>query len=134
MIRRCCDTSFFRQLMLGHPQAVDVWLEAVHSGCLLIVSTIVLHELLVLYYREGKPEIGRRFVSLLQKSTWVRIVPVSIPIAEKSAGYRHGLGLSTVDSVILATGVEENCDELLTTDRHFVAAESQGIVKVTLLA
>jgi Predicted nucleic acid-binding protein, contains PIN domain len=120
--------------MLGHPQAVDAWLEAVHGGCLLIVSTLVLHELLVLYYREGKPEIGRRFVSRLQKSTWVHIVPVSISIAEKSAGYRHGLGLSTVDSVILATVVEENCDELLTTDRHFVAADSQGIVKVTLLA
>ncbi|MEJ7613956.1 MAG: PIN domain-containing protein [Candidatus Fervidibacter sacchari] len=134
MTRRGCDTSFFRQLMLGHPQAVDAWLEAVHGGCLLIVSTLVLHELLVLYYREGKPEIGRRFVSRLQKSTWMHIVPVSISIAEKSAGYRHGLGLSTVDSVILATVVEENCDELLTTDRHFVAADSQGIVKVTLLA
>lgn len=134
MIRRGCDTNFFRQLMLGHPQAVDVWLEAVRGGCLLIVSTLVLHELLVLYYREGKPEIGRRFASRLQKSTWVHIVPVSISIAEKSAGYRHGLGLSTVDSIILATAVEENCGELLTTDRHFVAADSQGIVKVTLLA
>jgi len=56
------------------------------------------------------------------------------PSQKKSAGYRHGLGLSTVDSVILATVVEENCDELLTTDRHFVVAESQGIVKVSLLA
>jgi len=120
--------------MLGHPQAADVWLEAVRGGCLLIVSTVVLHELLVLYYREGKSEIGRRFVSRLQKSPWVRIVPVSISIAEKSAGYRHGLGLSTFDSFILATSVEENCDELLTTDRHFVTADSQGIVKVSLIA
>ncbi|MFN3422640.1 MAG: type II toxin-antitoxin system VapC family toxin [Armatimonadota bacterium] len=54
--------------------------------------------------------------------------------AERSAGYRHGLGLSTVDAIILATAVEEGCDEILTTDRDFIVAANQGIIGVKLLS
>jgi predicted nucleic acid-binding protein len=98
------------------------------------MSVISINEVLVVLYRQGKLAEADGFRSLIYSSPWVHIVPVSISIAEKSAGYRHGLGLSTVDSIILATAVEENCGELLTTDRRVVAADSQGIVKVTLLA
>ena len=112
----------------------QIWQDAALGQFELVMSVLSINEVLVILYRQGKLAEADRFRSLVYSSPWVRIVPVSISIAEKSAGYRHGLGLSTIDSFILATVVEENCDELLTTDRHFVAAESQGIVKVTLLA
>ncbi|MCS7191802.1 MAG: type II toxin-antitoxin system VapC family toxin [Armatimonadetes bacterium] len=133
MTRKGCDTSFFRALMNGHPDAVSIWREAVHSKLLLVVSTITVNELLTLYYRHGESETGRRIIARLIKAAWVRLIPVSIQIAFRSAGYRHGLGLSTVDAIILATVVEEGCDEILTTDRHFIIAENQGVIKVNLM-
>jgi len=134
MSRKGCDRGFFILLGAGDPRVQQIWQDAALGQFELVMSVLSINEVLVILYRQGKLAEADRFRSLVYSSPWVRIVPVSISIAEKSAGYRHSLGLSTVDSIILATVVEENCDELQTTDRHFVAAESQGIVKVTLLA
>jgi len=133
MTRKGCDTSFFRALMEGHPDAVSIWREATQGKLLLIVSTVTVNELLTLYYRHGEAETGRRILARLLKASWVRFIPVSVAIAARSAGYRHGLGLSTVDAIILATAVEEGCDEILTTNRHFLVAENQSIIKVNLM-
>jgi predicted nucleic acid-binding protein len=134
MNRKGCDSGFFILLGAGDPKVQQIWQDAASGQFELVMSVISINEVLVVLYRQGKLAEADGFRSLIYSSPWVHIVPVSVSIAEKSAGYRHGLGLSTVDSIILATAVEENCGELLTTDRHFVAADSQGIVKVTLLA
>ncbi len=134
MSRKGCDSGFFILLGAGDPKVQQIWQDAALGQFELVMSVISINKVLVILYRQGKLAEVDRFRSLVYSSPWVRIVPVSIAIAEKSAGYRHGLELSTVDSIILATVVEENCDELLTTDRHFAVAESQDIVKVSLLA
>jgi len=133
MTRKGCDTSFFRALMDGHPEAVAIWREAVQGEVLLVVSTVTVNELLTLYYRHGQGDAGRRILARLLKAAWVRFVPVSVEIAVRSAGYRHGLNLPTVDAIILATAVEEGCGEILTTDRDFLAAHDRGIINVRLL-
>lgn len=133
MTRKGCDTGFFRALVQGQSGAVSVWRDAARGAYELVVSTTSINELLTLYYRHGQTTIGRRFVNHLLHTPWVRFAPVSVEIAQRSAGYRHGLGLPTVDSIILATAVEEGCDELLTTDSHFLIAMTQGIIKVTVL-
>ncbi|MCS6859107.1 MAG: type II toxin-antitoxin system VapC family toxin [Abditibacteriales bacterium] len=134
MIRKGCDTGFFRALLNGHPTAVTFWRDAARGQCELVVSTASINELLTLYYRYGQTTVGRRFVSRLLHASWVQFTPVSVEITEQSAGYRHGLGLPTVDSMILATAVRKGCDELLTTDSHFLIAMTQGVIAVTILS
>jgi hypothetical protein len=53
--------------------------------------------------------------------------------AERAAGYRHGLGLSTVDSIIPATFVIGQCDLPVTADSDFHIVSQQNIVEVELL-
>lgn len=58
---------------------------------------------------------------------------VSVRIAEESAKYRHSLGIPTVDSLILATFILYGCKEIISTDKHFKAAEKQKLIKVKLI-
>ena len=133
MPRKGCDSGLFLLVGTGHQLAQQIWDEAALGHCELIMSTLTIHEVLVIHFRRGKAKEADKFRMLIYSSPWLRIVPVSAKVAERSAGYRHGLGLSTVDAIILATAVEESCDEILTTDRHFLVAENQGIIKVNLL-
>jgi predicted nucleic acid-binding protein len=134
MTRKGADTGFWLQLGAGHPQAVGIWKDAVAGKVEWVVSTTSINELLVFYYRRGKPLIGERLVNRWIRAAGVRLVAVSAEIARRSAGYRHGLGLPTLDSMILATVVLEGCDELLTTDSHFLIAMTQGIIAVTIIS
>ncbi|MFN4179133.1 MAG: type II toxin-antitoxin system VapC family toxin [Armatimonadota bacterium] len=133
MNRKGCDSGFFLLLGTGHPLAQQVWYAAVTGNFELVMSTLSIHEVLVIHFRRGKTREANGFRKLIYSVPWLRVVPVSAKIAERSAGYKHGLGLSTVDSIILATAVEEGCDEILTTDRDFITAANQGIIKVHLL-
>ena len=133
MTRKGCDSGFFLLLGFGHLLAKQIWQEAAAGNYNLVISTLTIHEVLVIHFRRGKTKEAEGFRRLIYSAPWLRIVPVSSSIAERSAGYRHGLGLSTADSIILATAVEEGCDELMTTDRHFAIAANQGIIKVNLL-
>ncbi|MCS6859109.1 MAG: PIN domain-containing protein [Abditibacteriales bacterium] len=134
MTRKGTDTGFWLRLGVGHPQAVGAWKDAVAGNMELLVSTVSISELLAFYYRHGKPLIGERLVRRWIRAAGVRLVIVTEDIAWRAGGYRHGLGLPTVDSVILATAVMEGCDELLTTDSHFLIAMTQGVIAVTVLS
>jgi len=59
---------------------------------------------------------------------------VSEAVADRAAGYRHGLGLPTVDSLILASFVEENCELVLSVDGYFRMAGERGVAQVSMLA
>ena len=133
MTRKGCDSGFFLLLGTGYLTAQQIWLEAASGGCELVMSTLSIHEVLVIHYRRGKVKEAREFRRLIYSAPWLRIVPVFPSIAERSAGYRHGLNLPTVDAIILATAVEEGCEEILTTDRDFLAAHDRGVINVRLL-
>jgi predicted nucleic acid-binding protein len=98
-----------------------------------VLSTLTINELLTHYYKRGRGAEAKQFIVLIGSLDNARFVPVDETIAEHSAGYRHGLGIPTVDSVILATFVDAGCDLMLTTDPHMQRADAQGIIKVVLL-
>lgn len=133
MTRKGCDSGFFLLLGTGHQLAQQIWREATLRHCELVMSTLSIHEVLVIHFRRGKVKEANKFLRLIYSAPWLRIVPVSVKIGERSAGYRHGLGLPTVDAIVLATAVEEGCDEVLATDSHFLIVQNQGIIKVNLL-
>ena len=63
----------------------------------------------------------------------IEVIPVSVEIAARSARYRHGLSLPTVDSVILATFLECGCEKMLSTDEDFRIVDEQKVLPVEFL-
>lgn len=60
----------------------------------------------------------------------ISLLPVSERIAEISASYRFGLGIPTIDSLILTTFIVQKCDKVVSTDADFLIAKKQGIIDV----
>lgn len=99
-----------------------------------IVSTVTINEILVYSYKRGIPqERAQQWLSLLQETSRIEIVPVSVAVAVRSAPFRHSLGLSTVDSIILATFIESGCQIMMTADSDFLTAHRQNVITVEVL-
>ncbi|MFZ4658996.1 MAG: type II toxin-antitoxin system VapC family toxin [Caldilineaceae bacterium] len=128
------DTGYFINYVSNHPRALQIWQELEAGQHILIVSTLTINELFVYFYRRGIPqERVQRLLSLLQETSQIELTPVSVPIAVRSAPYRHSLGLSTVDAVILATFVETGCELMVTADSDFKTARHQQVIPIELL-
>ena len=69
----------------------------------------------------------------MQELPSITVVPVSVAIATDSARYRAGVGLATVDSIILATFLASGCELALTTDSDFSIINERNILPVEIL-
>ncbi len=127
------DTGFFVAYPNNHPRALQVWQELVDGLHKLVVSTLTINEILVYFYRRGDGGRGQEWVDLMVEADSIEVVPASIKIAASSAQYRHGMGLPTVDSVILATFLDRQCDKMLSSDADFRVVEEQQVLPVELL-
>ena len=77
MTRKGCDSGLFLLLGTGHQLAQQIWDEAALGHCELIMSTLTIHEVLVIHFRRGKAKEADKFRMLIYSSPWLRIVPVS---------------------------------------------------------
>lgn len=127
------DTGFFIAYANNHPRAVEIWNELIDGQHRLIVSAVTINEILVYFYRRGGSDKGQEWVQLMIETETIDVIPVSIEIAVHSARYRHGIGLPTVDSVILGTFLINECQKILTTDSHFHIVDRQKILPVEFL-
>ena len=122
------DTGLLIALANKLPEALELW-DTIKSGeNNLFISTVSINELLVHFYRRGKRTNAEKFINVIKSLNNIAVVPVSLKIAELSAGYRHGLGLSTIDSLILATFIKNKCRKLYTNDSHFRIVKEQHIM------
>ena len=117
----------------NHPRALKIWQELVDGLHTLVVSTLTINEILVYFYRRGNGNKGQEWIDLMVKADRIKIVPVSIEIAARSAQCRHGMGLPTVDSVILGTFLEQRCEKMLSTDSDFRVVDQQKVLSVEFL-
>ena len=124
------DTGFFTELKNDNPRAKEVWNMVVEGEEEMAISVVSINEILVHFFRKGKPELGKELLTSLKLFPNISMVPVSENIAEKSAGYRYGLGIPTVDSLILTSFVIEQCDKVISTDSDFLKAKEQNIIEV----
>ena len=99
----------------------------------LVMSTLTICELLTHYYKRGKGDTARELAEQLRLLGNAEFGQVDDRIAERAAGYRHGLGIPTVDAVILSTFVERKCALVVSADRHFEIAADRGVADVELL-
>ncbi|MEA3345218.1 MAG: PIN domain-containing protein [Chloroflexota bacterium] len=77
--------------------------------------------------------MAKQAMEWLQELTNVAIEPVTLQVAERGAGYRHGLGMSTADALILATFVLTACDLVLSRDEDFKPPAEQGLIVLETL-
>lgn len=127
------DTGFFISYANHHPLALTIWQEFIDGLHTLVVSALTINEILVYFYRRGGSDKGREWVALMIETDNIEVVPVSVEIAIRSARYRHGMGLPTVDSVILATFLERGCEKMLSTDNDFRIVDEQRVLPVEFL-
>ena len=127
------DTGFFIAYARGHPRALEFWEEVEEGVHTLVVSTVTLNELLVYFYRRGSGSTAEKWINDMVAAPEIEIIPVSVEIAVRSAGYRHGLGLPTIDSIILSTFVWANCDLIVTTDKDFEIVHQQRVLPVEFI-
>lgn len=127
------DTGLLVVIANKIPQALQLW-ETIRSGeNNLVLSTVSVNELLVHFYRRGERVAAESLIKLAKSLKHISIVPVSLNIARLSAGYRHGLGLPTIDSIILATFVNRKCKRIYTNDAHFQTVKEKEIVEVVFI-
>jgi len=127
------DTGLLIALANKLPKALELW-ETVRSGKNnLIISTVSINELLVHFYKRDKQTAAKNLIDVARALKNIDIVPVSLKIAELSAGYRYGLGIPTIDSIVLATFIDKKCVKLYTTDSHFQIVKKQRIIEVVFV-
>ena len=127
------DTGFLIGLVEDNPVVQRHWQDILSGRSQLILSVLSINELLTYCYKRGTGDLARQVIKWLKELTSVRIEPVTLEMAEKGAGYRHGLGMSTADAVILATFVLMACDLVVSKDKDFQPAATQGIITLELL-
>ena len=127
------DTGFLIRRAAGSPQAVELWTDIVNGRHSLIISTLSVAEYLAYCIKRGRLTAGEALIEQLTQVSNVVIIPVSLALARRSARYRIGLNIPTVDSLILTTFLEAGCDLVLTTDLHLEKAGQQNLIDVELL-
>jgi predicted nucleic acid-binding protein len=127
------DTGFFVAYANNHPRALQIWQEFADGLHELVVSTLTINEILIYFYRRGNGNRGEEWIGLMMETEGIEVVPVSVEIAVRSASYRHGMGLPTVDSVILATFLERECEKMLSTDNDFRIVSERQMLSVEFL-
>ncbi len=115
------DTGYFVGMMLGDKGIIKHW-EGLKTGEVIpLVSVLTLGEILYLAIRSGKPRQGRNMIEGIEKASM--IIDVNKQIAERAASLKGGHGIPYVDSIIIASFLENDCKEIHTKDRkHFVSS------------
>lgn len=127
------DTGLLIALANKLPKALELWETVRSGGNNLVISTVSINELLVHFYKRARQTAAKNLIDVAKTLTKIAIVPVSLKIAELSAGYRYGLGIPTIDSIVLATFVDKGCQNLYTTDSHFRILKERKVIGVIFL-
>jgi len=120
------DTGFFVAMMRGSKKAISLWREFKKEKIRPIISTLVVGELLYIFYREGKSKEAKEIVERMAGVGEVE--NVSVNVVTEGAGIKHSLGIPYVDALIGATALINGCKKLYTSDRkHMKRLEGKGI-------
>ena len=119
------DTGFFIELLNGNEEAARVWKSGLTDGEEFLVSALTLFEI----ERLGLKGKLRDWKIILEAISGAAVI---VWLAEDTlslaARLSHGLGIPSMDSLILASLVSGGVAKIFTTDSHFEAYESGKVV------
>ncbi len=116
------DTNIFMAIFRKEDgyEAMSGILEKIERGELFgIISSIVLVENLILFYRENRFKEGMRALNLIQNISNLIIVDFSSDLVELSAELKVKYKLGLGDAIVLSAPVNFNADVFLTLDPDF---------------
>ena len=120
------DTGYFVGIIQGEKNIIKHWESLRTREVIPFVSVLTLGEIFYLTIHVGKPEQGRKMVEGIEKMS--NVVDVNRQIVERAAALKGGRGIPYVDSIIIASFLENGCKEIHTKDRiHFEALKSKGL-------
>ncbi len=126
------DTGFFIEVLRGNRKAVDVWkriLDGKENAC---TSCLTIFELSRLSMKGviGKMEtdVTIRAITAATKVIWID----SERLLRSASRISHGAGIPAIDSLILASLLEEGANTIYSTDSHFSLYRKRGL-KVVIL-
>jgi len=125
------DTGFFFKLLKGDRRAIEIF-QNIDDDTELCISSLTIFELVKLSL---KGTLEKQGVNQLIENMMVlgRIVWIdNVEIIKSAASLSHGLGIPTVDSLILAGFVANKTNVIYTTDSHFEKFEKKGVKIVKL--
>ena len=128
-----CDTGFFVELLSGNDKAVMVWKDLIESTeDSSFVSSLTIFELERLALKgKIKKEASDVLIQALEGICaigWLH----SRDILSTGARLSHGLGIPSIDALILSWFVISGVTVIYTTDRHFELYNKKGITIVNL--
>ncbi len=127
------DTGFFIEMSRDNPRALQIGDNVEQRVDHLVISVLTVAEYFAHHIPRGTLGKAQALVQRMQRAPNISFVPISLDIAARSARYRTGLQMATVDSMILTTFLESRCDLILTTDSDIAKPQVQSLVKVELL-
>jgi predicted nucleic acid-binding protein len=120
------DTGYFVGIIQGEKNIIKHWEGLKAREIIPFVSVLTLGEILYLTIRVGKPEQGRKMVEGIEKMS--NVVDVNKQIVDRAAALKGGRGIPYVDSIIIASFLENGCKEIHTKDRnHFEEVKNKGL-------
>jgi predicted nucleic acid-binding protein len=120
------DTGYFVGIIQGEKNIIKHWEGLKTREIIPFVSVLTLGEILYLTIRVGKPEQGRKMVEGIEKMS--NVVDVNKQIVDRAAALKGGRGIPYVDSIIIASFLENGCKEIHTKDRnHFEDVKNKGL-------
>ncbi|MEN6438349.1 MAG: type II toxin-antitoxin system VapC family toxin [Syntrophobacter sp.] len=124
------DTGFFIEFLRGNSTSVSVWKALIEDREEAVVSCLTLSELEMLSLKRGIEGATTLLEAIPAVCTvlWLR----DNDILSRAAALSHGLGISAVDSLILAGFLAERVRVIYTTDVHFESYRKKGIKVINL--
>jgi len=126
------DTGFFIELLRGNKKTVKIWQSFIEGEDEAVCSALTIFELERLAL---KGAVDKKAIEAMTEAIFTMCLIVWIDNKElllSAAKKGHGLGLSAVDAIILASFLFMNCKEIYSTDSDFETYRRKGIKVINL--
>lgn len=130
-MKYCVDTWFLLELFKNTEKASRIFKDTITGKNILVVPTISILELIRLSIRAGeKLSKAESLLNELKISQKVQIIVLDETIAKEAARVSVSYGISTVDSIIVATYRISECDKLLSKDDDLIELSKKRYLKI----
>ena len=130
----CADTWFLLKLFAKDKKALSVISGLKTCKYEMVIPLIVICEAYKKLFQVGiSRKVIDSFVSLLEASPKVRIIPMDRVIAIEASWLSVSFGLPLIDSIIAATAIITGYKNVITRDKHFEILEKKKKINIVKL-
>ena len=122
-VKVCIDINVFLNVLnreLNFYNDSKEVLNAIDQGRVdAVIPTLVIAEIVTGFYADNKSKAAEQFLSTILSNNNIRVVQLSVEIANSSTLIRARTGMRLSDCIIMSTALLEKVDYVVTNDRNF---------------